>query len=97
MQQGGPERGCSPLGKVDGWILNFGFLLWAQALLLLPLVPPTPFRRTSPRVLLPPPLVQTVEGNVSVIFSAEEMEEVLAKNPDKLVVLFCGLTWCRCG
>jgi hypothetical protein len=38
---------------------------------------------------------QTVEGNVSVIFSAEEMEETLAKSKDKLVVLFCGLTWCR--
>lgn len=41
------------------------------------------------------PCAQTVEGNVSVIFSAEEMEETLAKNKDKLVVLFCGLTWCR--
>jgi hypothetical protein len=38
-----------------------------------------------------------VEGNVSVIFAAEELEEALAKNPDKLLVLFCGLTWCRCG
>jgi hypothetical protein len=42
-------------------------------------------------------LLQTVEGNVSVIFAAEELEEALAKNPDKLVVLFCGLTWCRWG
>jgi hypothetical protein len=42
-----------------------------------------------------PCCAQTVEGDVSVIFSAEEMEEVLAKNKDKLVVLFCGLTWCR--
>lgn len=40
-------------------------------------------------------LLQTVEGNVSVIFSEQELEEALAKNPDKLVVLFCGLTWCR--
>eukprot|EP00882_Tetradesmus_deserticola_P007602 GHRQ01008006.1.p1 GENE.GHRQ01008006.1~~GHRQ01008006.1.p1 ORF type:complete len:193 (+),score=115.77 GHRQ01008006.1:1013-1591(+) len=40
-------------------------------------------------------LLETVEGNVSVIFTAEELEEALAKHPDKLVVLFCGLTWCR--
>lgn len=38
-----------------------------------------------------------MEGNVSVIFSEQELEEALAKNPDKLVVLFCGLTWCRWG
>jgi hypothetical protein len=40
---------------------------------------------------------QTVEGNVSVIFSREELEEVLVKNSDQLTVLFCGLTWCRCA
>ena len=42
-----------------------------------------------------PLLCQTVEGNVSVIFGPGEMEEALEKNKDKLVVLFCGLTWCR--
>lgn len=40
-------------------------------------------------------LLETVEGNVSVIFGPGEMEEALEKNKDKLVVLFCGLTWCR--
>ncbi|KAF6258804.1 hypothetical protein COO60DRAFT_1701175 [Scenedesmus sp. NREL 46B-D3] len=40
-------------------------------------------------------LLQTVEGNVSVIFTAEELEEALSNNPEKLVVVFCGLTWCR--
>lgn len=48
-----------------------------------------------PVLCLLPVWLQTVEGDVSVIFSAEEMEEVLAKSKDKLVVLFCGLTWCR--
>lgn len=34
---------------------------------------------------------------MSVIFGTQELEEALAKNKDKLVVLFCGLTWCRCA
>lgn len=40
-------------------------------------------------------ITQTVAGDVSVIFGQQEMEEVLTKHKDKLVVLFCGLTWCR--
>eukprot|EP00878_Enallax_costatus_P006243 GHUV01006546.1.p1 GENE.GHUV01006546.1~~GHUV01006546.1.p1 ORF type:complete len:282 (+),score=101.97 GHUV01006546.1:468-1313(+) len=43
----------------------------------------------------PASLLQTVAGDVSVIFSEGEVEEALAAHTDKLVVLFCGLTWCR--
>ena len=35
------------------------------------------------------------EGLVSVIFTSEELEEILAKQKDRLVVMFCGLSWCR--
>lgn len=39
--------------------------------------------------------MQTETGAVSVVFTAEEVEEVLAKHKEQLVVMFCGLTWCR--
>jgi len=40
-------------------------------------------------------ILEPVGGLVSIIFTEAELEEVLAKNPDKLAVMFCGLTWCR--
>eukprot|EP00879_Flechtneria_rotunda_P022339 GHRR01023569.1.p1 GENE.GHRR01023569.1~~GHRR01023569.1.p1 ORF type:complete len:266 (+),score=106.46 GHRR01023569.1:308-1105(+) len=40
-------------------------------------------------------LLQTVAGDVSVIFTEAELEEALKTHSDKLLVLFCGLTWCR--
>lgn len=40
-------------------------------------------------------LLETVDGTVSVIFSEGELDEVLAKHSKRLVVMFCGVTWCR--
>lgn len=39
--------------------------------------------------------LQTVGGAVNMIFTADELEETVQKCSDKLVVLMCGLTWCR--
>jgi hypothetical protein len=36
-----------------------------------------------------------VDGTVSVIFGEAELDEVLKKHADRLVVMFAGVTWCR--
>lgn len=40
-------------------------------------------------------VIDVVEGDLSLIFSEAELDEILTKNKDKLTVLFCALTWCR--
>lgn len=38
---------------------------------------------------------QAVEGGLTLIFSAAELDEIVAANAGKLVVVFGALTWCR--
>lgn len=40
-------------------------------------------------------ILDTVDGTVSVIFGEAELDEVLKKHADRLVVMFAGVTWCR--
>lgn len=40
-------------------------------------------------------VIAPLSGDVTVIFSEAELDEILQKNAEQLVVLFCGLTWCR--
>ncbi|KXZ48459.1 hypothetical protein GPECTOR_27g629 [Gonium pectorale] len=40
-------------------------------------------------------VIQAVEGDMTLIFSEQELDELIAAHPGKLVVLFCALTWCR--
>ncbi|KAG2444159.1 hypothetical protein HYH02_009098 [Chlamydomonas schloesseri] len=40
-------------------------------------------------------LVDAVEGDMTLIFSEEELDAIIAANPNKLVVVFGALTWCR--
>ncbi len=39
--------------------------------------------------------MQAVEGDLTLIFSAAELDEIVAANPGKVVVVFGALTWCR--
>ncbi len=44
----------------------------------------------------PPPTPQAPEQDVTLIFSESELDELLRyAGSSKMVVLFCGLTWCR--
>lgn len=40
-------------------------------------------------------LVVTESGDVSLIFSGEELDDVHEQNPDRLICLMASLTWCR--
>jgi len=40
-------------------------------------------------------IIDTVEGDITLIFSEQELDEVLERHKEQLVVLFSGLTWCR--
>lgn len=40
-------------------------------------------------------VVEPLEGGLTLIFSEEELDEVVAAAKDKLVVVFSALTWCR--
>jgi Ca2+-binding EF-hand superfamily protein/thiol-disulfide isomerase/thioredoxin len=43
----------------------------------------------------PGKLPKLVEGGVTLIFSEEEFDAVLAAHPDKLIVVMASVTWCR--
>jgi len=40
-------------------------------------------------------LILLKPGEVMKIFTEAEFDEILERNPEKLIVLFAGLTWCR--
>ncbi|EFJ46357.1 hypothetical protein VOLCADRAFT_105559 [Volvox carteri f. nagariensis] len=40
-------------------------------------------------------VIEAVEGDMTLIFSEQELDEIIAANPNKLVVVFAALTWCR--
>ncbi|GFR52365.1 hypothetical protein Agub_g14924 [Astrephomene gubernaculifera] len=40
-------------------------------------------------------VVEAVEGDMTIIFSEQELDEIITANPNKLVVVFGALTWCR--
>ena len=40
-------------------------------------------------------LIRLKGGEVTKIFREEEFDEILDRNPEKLVAVFAGLTWCR--
>ncbi|GLC40129.1 hypothetical protein PLESTB_000880200 [Pleodorina starrii] len=40
-------------------------------------------------------VIDAVEGDMTLIFSERELDEIIAANPNKMVVIFGALTWCR--
>ncbi|GLI63445.1 hypothetical protein VaNZ11_006417, partial [Volvox africanus] len=40
-------------------------------------------------------VIEPVEGDMTIIFSEQELDEILSTNLNKLVVIFAALTWCR--